>query len=188
MEYNELDQFFRRNEEWDESVERPSLPVKPVGVPGASLPMQMTPEHIKSKILAQPLQASPLRGKAPKPINKIDETSQIDIGEELSGFGLQGVKVTEDELRDMIEQLGLGGDEAEDLLQGLSDNTQKTASKGLDKGKEKGKEVAESEGDVKGAGDIKKVIKEAETSKGDAEQVEAKKGDVKEHEKPEITG
>ena len=131
MEYGELDQFFRRNEEWDEEFERPPLPVKPIGVPGAALPLQMTPEHIKTKILAQQQQPSPLKGKAPpKPINKEEEGSRVDLGDELAGYGLQGVKVTVDELRDMIEELGLGGDEADDLVKGLSDNTESKSSKG----------------------------------------------------------
>lgn len=131
MEYGELDQFFRRNEEWDEEFERPPLPVKPIGVPGAALPLQMTPEHIKTKILAQQHQPSPLKGKAPpKPINKEEEGSRVDLGDELGGYGLQGVKVTMDELRDMIEELGLGGDEADDLVKGLADNTDSKGSKG----------------------------------------------------------
>ncbi|KAF5323614.1 hypothetical protein D9611_005768 [Ephemerocybe angulata] len=129
VEYGELDRFFKRDEEWDEAFERAPLEVKPIGVPGASLPMQMTPDHIRTKILSAQ-QVSPLKGKVPKPINKEPEGSRIDIGEELNGFGLQGVKVTEDELRDMISQLGLGADDAEDLVQGLSgtDNTAKDSS------------------------------------------------------------
>jgi hypothetical protein len=42
----------------------------------------------------------------------------MDVGSEL-GFGLEGVKVTQDELRDLVSQLGLGGDAAEDLISGL---------------------------------------------------------------------
>ena len=150
MEYGELDQFFRRNEEWDEEFERPPLPVKPIGVPGAALPLQMTPEHIKTKILAQQQQPSPLKGKAPpKPINKEEEGSRIDLGDELEGYGLQGVKVTMDELRDMIEELGLGGDEADDLVKGLADNADSKGSKGKEpetgsKEKPKAEEAASS--------------------------------------------
>jgi len=33
---------------------------------------------------------------------------------------LQGVKVTDDELRDLVAELGLDGDEAGDLVKGLS--------------------------------------------------------------------
>lgn len=61
---------------------------------------------------------SPLRTKI-VPVNK--RTGQLDMGEELSGYGLQGVKVTEDELRDLIAELGLGNEDAGDLAKGLSD-------------------------------------------------------------------
>lgn len=62
----------------------------------------------------------------------------MDVGSGL-GFGLEGVKVTQDELRDLVSQLGLGGDDAEDLISGLgnpgdkarvsSSNTKATAVK-----------------------------------------------------------
>ena len=79
----------------------------------------MTPDRLKSKIMAQPL-ASPLKGKA-IPINK--RVGEFDAGDELNGYGLQGVKVTEDELRDLVAELGLDGDEAGDLVKGLSDTS-----------------------------------------------------------------
>jgi hypothetical protein len=60
---------------------------------------------------------SPLKTKS-IPVNK--RTDEIDLGDELSGYGLQGVKVTEDELRDLMAELGLEGDEAGDLVKGLS--------------------------------------------------------------------
>ena len=77
----------------------------------------MTPDRLKSKIMAQP-PASPLKGKA-LPVNK--RVGEFDVGDELIGYGLQGVKVTEDELRDLVAELGLDGDEAGDLVKGLSD-------------------------------------------------------------------
>ena len=61
--------------------------------------------------------ASPLKGKVPA--NK--RVGEFDAENELSGYGLQGVKVTEDELRDLVAELGLEGDEAGDLVKGLSD-------------------------------------------------------------------
>ena len=79
----------------------------------------MTPDRLKSKILAKP-PPSPLKGKA-LPVNK--RVGEIDVGEELSGYGLQGVKVTDEELRDLVAELGLNGDEAGDLVKGLSDAT-----------------------------------------------------------------
>ncbi|KAF9015527.1 hypothetical protein BDQ17DRAFT_1418586 [Cyathus striatus] len=119
VEYDELETFLRLNESWDPKVDedRPLPPVKPVGVPGAALPLQMTPEHITKKIVAE--QSSPLRGKkAGIPINKIK--GAFDVSTELSGFGLQGVTVTDDELKDLVADLGLEGEEAGDLIKGLS--------------------------------------------------------------------
>jgi hypothetical protein len=55
--------------------------------------------------------------------------SEFDAGDELSGYGLQGVKVTEDDLLALVEELGLGGEEAGELVKGLSDFTDK-ADKG----------------------------------------------------------
>jgi len=54
-------------------------------------------------------------------VNK--QTDTFDVSTELSGFGLQGVQVTEDELRDLVAELGLDGDEAGDLVKGLSSAT-----------------------------------------------------------------
>lgn len=122
VEYAELDKFLRLNETWNTDIdeERPAPPAKPIGVPGAVSPLQMTPDHLKTKILAQ--NSSPLRGKgAAVPVNKRE--GEFDVSTELSGHGLQGVKVTEDELRGLIEELGLGGDDAGDLLKGLSSSS-----------------------------------------------------------------
>jgi len=51
-------------------------------------------------------------------VNK--RTDEIDIGDDLGDHGLQGVKVTRDELRALIEELGLAGDDAGDLVTSLS--------------------------------------------------------------------
>jgi len=120
VEFGELDTFLRLNEKYDASLEedRPAPVVQPVGVPGAAEPLQMTPDHIRTKILATT--PSPLRkGKsAGIPVNK--RVGELDVGSELVGFGLQGVKVTHDELADLVAELGLDGDEAGDLVKGLS--------------------------------------------------------------------
>lgn len=87
----------------------------PVGVPGAASPAQMTPEHHKPATFPSSLTDSPLRGK---PANKRE--GEFDVSTELEGFGLQGVKVTQDDLAALVEELGLGGDEADDLVRGLS--------------------------------------------------------------------
>jgi len=119
VEHDELDIFLRLKDKWDPTIDedRPAPVAKPVGVPGASSPLQMTPDRLKSKIMAKP-PPSPRKGKV-LPVNK--RVGEFDVGDELSGFGLQGVKVTEDELRDLVAELGLDGDEAGDLVKGLSD-------------------------------------------------------------------
>lgn len=116
MEYAELDTFLRRNEPWNEDEDAPVPEQKPIGVPGAVTPLAMTPERIRNKIIASQQHPSPL-GKVVA-VNK--RAGDIDVGEELSGYGLQGLKVSEDELADLIAELGLEGDEAGDLVKGLS--------------------------------------------------------------------
>jgi len=118
VECDDLDAFLRLKESWDADVDAdtPALPAAPIGVPGAMLPLQMTPEHLRTKILAQKSS-----GKAAIPVNK--RADAFDVSTELSGFGLQGVQVTEDELRDLVAELGLDGDEAGDLVKGLSSAT-----------------------------------------------------------------
>lgn len=82
------------------------------------MPLEMTTERLKSKIMASP-QSTP--GKTPIPINKPGaRDDEFDVSTELSGYGLQGVRVTEAELADLVAELGLDGDEAGDLVKGLS--------------------------------------------------------------------
>lgn len=117
VEYAELDTFLRLKETWDadEDDDKPPPPV--IGVPGAAMPLQMTPEHLKKHILAQP-PSSPLKGKE-VPANK--RVGEFDVGDELSGYGLQGVRVTDDELSELVKELGLDDDDAQDLVKGLGD-------------------------------------------------------------------
>lgn len=113
-------------------------PVHPIGVPGAMLPLQMTPDHLKSKILASP-QSTP--GKKPEPVNKPGaRDGEFDVSTELSGYGLQGVMATEAELADLVAELGLDGDEAGDLVKGLAGGS--SAERG-----EKGKQEIETKED-----------------------------------------
>jgi hypothetical protein len=117
VEYDELAAYLRLNESYDSKVEedRPLLPQVPVGVPGAASPAQMTPEHHKPAIFPVSSSDSPLRGK---PVNKRE--GEFDVSTELEGYGLQGVRVTQDDLAALVEELGLGGDEADELVKGLS--------------------------------------------------------------------
>lgn len=47
----------------------------------------------------------------------------MDAGDELPGFGLQGLRVSEDELEQLVAELGLDGDDAQDLVKGLSESS-----------------------------------------------------------------
>jgi len=116
VESDELANFLRLNESCDAEVEgdRPPLPQVPVGVPGAASPAQMTPEHHKPATFPLSSTDSPLRGK---PSNKRE--GEFDVSTELEGYGLQGVRVTQDDLAALVEELGLGGDEADELVKGL---------------------------------------------------------------------
>jgi len=129
VEHDELDIFLRRNEKWDPTFDedRPMPEVKVVGVPGAMTPLEMTPERIKQKILAGSPAPSPLK-KKPIPVNK--RTNELDAGEQLGDSGLEGVKVTMDELRALVEELGLEGEDAGDLVKGLSDMSISKGKKG----------------------------------------------------------
>ena len=55
---------------------------------------------------------------APPPDKKREE-EEFDISAELSGFGLQGVKMTNDELQQLAQDLGLDEEAAADLAKGL---------------------------------------------------------------------
>ena len=115
----------------------------------------MTPDRLKSQIMAKP-PPSPLKGKV-LPVNK--RVGEFDVGDELSGFGLQGVKVTEDELRDLVAELGLDGDEAGDLVKGLSD-----AAGTPSKQAPPSNTVDEAGGLVKGLSDAATPLKQAASS------------------------
>ena len=157
VEFGELETFLRLNEKYDAALEedRPAPVVQPVGVPGAAEPLQMTPDHIRTKILATT--PSPLRkGKsAGVPVNK--RVGEFDVGTELVGFGLQGVKVTRDELAELVAELGLDGDDAGELVKGLGggdteDANSKSSSKVVRGDANEAREtVAQEVVDAKGA-------------------------------------
>lgn len=132
--------FLRLNESWDIAIDedRPAPEVKPVGVPGAVPIAQMTPEHHKPRFFPRDPD-TPL-----KPVNKREK--DFDVSTELEGYGLQGVRVTDDDLRLLVEELGLEGDDAEDMVKSLGGNGKGAPQKG-------------------GEGDEKAKAKEATTSK-----------------------
>ncbi|EED83942.1 predicted protein [Postia placenta Mad-698-R] len=122
VEFNELEQFLRLKEEWKPfEDDKPALPAQPVGVAGAYTPAQMHPHH-------QPTpspQPSPLKSKAKATASK---AKGFDAGEELGDSRLQGVNVTDDDLLALVEELGLGGDDASDLVKGLTGDSHTPAA------------------------------------------------------------
>jgi SH3 domain-binding glutamic acid-rich protein len=123
VEFNELSRFLRLDDAYDPEVEeeRPLLQSSVIGVPGVATSLQMTPERLRPALLAGSSSSSPLSGKAAIPVNKRDD--EFDVSTELSGFGLQGVKVSEDDLAALVKELGLEGDDATDLVKGLGYTT-----------------------------------------------------------------
>ncbi|KAL5519074.1 hypothetical protein ACEPAH_757 [Sanghuangporus vaninii] len=119
VEYDELDRFLRLKETWSvDEEDTTSLVVKPVGVPGASSPSQMT-DH-KPSFANQP---SPLKEKS-------KSGEEVDAGTLLEDTSLQGIAVTDDELANLVKELGLEGDEAGDLVKGLSTTKEPTSERG----------------------------------------------------------
>lgn len=120
VEFGELDRFFRLNEAWgeeDEAFTAALSPQKPIAVPGVATPSQITgqrPSFAPSP--SQPPKKSTLR------------TKSVDVGAEL-GFGLEGVKLTEEEMLELVESLGMGGDDAGELVKGLGLSSSKASSK-----------------------------------------------------------
>nr|GAT44067.1 predicted protein [Mycena chlorophos] len=121
VECGELDTFLRLKETWDEDIDGDGAApaAAPIGVPGAQMPLEMTPESVRTKVLAEhkASAATPLKSKG-VPVNKRDDL--FDVSTELSGFGLQGVQVTEKDLLDLVAELGLEDDDALDLVKGLA--------------------------------------------------------------------
>ncbi|KAH7344823.1 hypothetical protein B0J17DRAFT_636966 [Rhizoctonia solani] len=120
VEFGELDRFFRLNEPWgaeEEALTPAPTPQKPIAVPGVATPSQIT---------GQRPSFAPSPSKPPK--KSTPRTKSVDIGAEL-GFGLDGVKVTEEEMLELVESLGLGGDDAGDLVKGLGLSSSKTPNK-----------------------------------------------------------
>lgn len=73
---------------------------------------------------------APSRSPSPSPLAlREKEKNEVNAGEELAEFGLANVSVSEDDIRALVEELGLGGDEADDLVKGLSGSTQAPLAK-----------------------------------------------------------
>jgi hypothetical protein len=110
VEFNELEIFLRQNEEYKPFEDDPEpKPQEAIGVPGAYSPLQMFPKH------------APSRSPSPSPLKlREKEKSEINAGDTLAEFGLANVSVSIDELKALVSELGLGGDDATDLVKGLA--------------------------------------------------------------------
>ena len=101
---------------------------------------------------------SPLKDKGRK------SGKEMDMGLVLGDTGLQGVTVTDDDLADLVKDLGLEGDEASDLLKGLLPEV-KTCGQGSEK-----KENSNDDVDV--VKDAKAEVPEDGNMKGSESQTE----------------
>lgn len=174
VEFDELEKFLRQNEEYKPGGDRPLPPAQVVGVPGVATPEQMTPDRLKPHIYTP--KPSPLKGKSNQvPVNK--RTGEFDAGDVFEGYGLQGVKVTQDDLEALVKELGLEGDETDDLVKGLSDMTVMGDSERVEA---KPKKPASSEQPSHKAPENETKSSEPPKKEGDKAEVkepESKKGD-----------
>ncbi|KAI0963729.1 hypothetical protein AcW1_000723 [Taiwanofungus camphoratus] len=79
------------------------------------------------------------------------DAKEVDAGAELGDSRLQGVNVTEDDLLALVEELGLGGDEANDLVKGLTGESVPQATEKPHQGSEAIPEQTSDENKVAGA-------------------------------------
>ncbi|KAI0830726.1 hypothetical protein BC628DRAFT_895679 [Trametes gibbosa] len=162
VEFGELDAYLRLNEEWAPlEGEKPLLRAVPVGIPGAYSPAQMNPSHV-----------SP----APSPIRTKPREGELDAGEQLGDSGLNGVNVTEDDLLALVEELGLGEADANELVKSLGGNS---STPKLDNPKEEVMAVVHKDTKIEAQGKVKiEKVEPAATTEPDAVQ-ETKTDDVK---------
>ena len=175
VEFNELDQFLRLKEDYNPfEDEKELLPSQPIGVPGAYSPAQMHPHHQPSP------SPQPTPTKA-KPVNK-RRSGEVDAGEELGDARLAGVNVTEDDLLALVEELGLGGDEASDLVKGLTGDRPSSPSPPAKKSEEKPKDELKKDDETqKSAPEVQKAdVESTQTADKATESVPEKTGGDKE--------
>jgi len=138
VEYNELNQFLRLDEEWDPELDEDPTRHAPVsevvGVPGALTPSKMTGQRPSFA----PGGTTSMRKSVPG-----TKDEEVDAGDVLPGYGFQGLKVTENDLVALAMELGLDDHDAKDLAQGLGDtkpSAQASSSKPLSVNKSKEKD------------------------------------------------
>jgi SH3 domain-binding glutamic acid-rich protein len=148
VECDDLATFLRLDEVYDPSVEdeRPLLAEKTIGVPGVSPSPSPMPTPSKPKLSTQasvtatattPMSspakptlvpatpATPVGAKPPPPTPVVGRDGDAEEDDEFASFGLQGLKITDDELSKLVEQLGLEGKEADELVKGLGGRSEK---------------------------------------------------------------
>lgn len=130
VERDELETFLRLKEDYDPELDGKVLPSQAIGVPGALMPQQMQ-GHKPS-----------FAPNGPTPMRKPEE--EMDAGEVLPGYGLQGVKVTMDELANLAKDLGLDDAQASDFAKvlGPSGSKEKVAEPAAPSKAEKAEEPA----------------------------------------------
>lgn len=178
VEFNELSTFLRLTEDYTPfSDDAPLLHATPIGVPGAYSPLQMHPQH-----------AVHSRSPSPSPlaVREREKKETVKADGVLEEFGLGDVSVSVDELAALVSELGLGGEEARELVSGLSGVESK--GKESEKRSEGEGEKGESKGETKPLGKGKKVEEKSEEkgeSKGETKPLgKAKKVEEKAEEKP----
>ncbi|KAH7104118.1 hypothetical protein BKA62DRAFT_669754 [Auriculariales sp. MPI-PUGE-AT-0066] len=127
VEHDELSIFLRLNDDWDPEIDgdgKELKPAAPVGVPGAASPMQMRPDHKPSFAP----QRSPLARHTVSNRRHADDPEEYDAGDKLDDKALAGLQVTEDELMQLVADLGLGGIERE--AQGNTTSTSTSTNTG----------------------------------------------------------
>jgi len=104
----------------------------------------------------------------PTPTKPKDE-KEIDVGEELSGYGLEGVSVSEQDLMDLVSEL-IGEEGADDLVKGFKvpkKEKKKEAKEEVKEVKEEVKEeVAEKKGHDAVVQELAGKLKDVELSEG----------------------
>lgn len=99
------------NQDYDPEIDGKVLPSQPIGVPGAAMPLDMT-GHKPSFAPGGP---SPMA----KSGNPGTDAEIIDAGDALPGYGLQGLKITIDELANLAKELDLKDKSASGSTKGL---------------------------------------------------------------------
>lgn len=94
MEFDELDIFLRRNEDWNEELSNPAtqLPAVPIGVPGAYLPSE----------------TKPVPSTSPAPAKeKYKGDRGTNTGDSLSKHGSPDIEVSDQKLVSGIKELSM---------------------------------------------------------------------------------